>query len=279
MPIKKSEDYTIIDKNVRKIGNKYFGKCVICEKEKELTREHVPPRCAFNKYNFDMTDGFDLMTSDTLPWENTENIKTTIIQGGLYYYAMCKDCNTKMGSLYTRAYKNFVSGLHSIFANNEIQTNDYVEITKAKIKPLNIYKQIVSMFNTLNPDFFQGRNFNVGKFLLDKEDNNFCKDVHFYIFLSRNVHKVPLQIQGYFDGQKFVAHFLSEIVHYPLGIIMSVDKELDKEACIDSFLTFKYNEEIEADMNLFVRERNLPTIGDYRTQQQISEDAKKDALR
>ncbi len=263
----KEKERIMTPNGVRKVGQKYFGKCAICGKFGELSKEHIPPRCTFNKERFNLVTGNELLTNGELLWTEDKKLNTITIQGGIAYYSLCSTCNTNTGLLYTNAYKDFIMALHSILVNNNFKVNDCIKITIPRIKPLNIFKQIVSMFNTIYPEIFKIKNFDMEKYLLDKNELKFCDGIYFYIFLTKNITRIPWQGQGNVITGNF--NILSEICHYPLGIIMSVDKELEGETCINSFSVYDYDEEADYEDTIFLRERNLTIARDYRTKEEL----------
>lgn len=253
-----------------KTGQKEFGRCVICGIQKELTKEHIPPKCVFNKENYKMVNGLDILTADTFPWDGGE-FKTKTVQGGITLNTLCRECNTKMGNLYTRAYKYFIMGLHYILWKSKPEINTAVHLIEKKIKPLNIFKQIVSMFNSLNKGLFESRNFDIGEFLSNPTEKTFCSGIYFYIYFTSCIQHLPMQAKVSIAGQGLKNKYSSEIAHHPLGIIMTIDHELQDEACINSFLNFDYDQEADLEMLAYFRERNLPIIGNYITQKELTQ--------
>lgn len=263
------KDSIILPKGVRKISKKYFGKCAICKKQGELSKEHIPPRSAFNKGRYKVANGLDILKSKGLPWVDNENVNSKIIQGGFATYSLCHDCNNKTGLYYANAYKEFVYALHSVLVSSSYKANDLIKIRIDKIKPLNIFKQIVSMFNSINPSLFTKQGFDIEKFLLEKEEATFCNNIYFYIFLTENGVVIPLQAKALINKPSYLL-ILSEITHYPLGIIMSIDSKLEAESCcINDFLNYDYDQEACLDLNLYFRERNLTFANDYRTKKEL----------
>ena len=254
-------------KGVRKVGQKYFGKCAICKKFAELSREHIPPRCAFNKGRYKVLDGMEVIKKGGLPWVDNKETNSVIRQGGYYKYSLCQLCNRKTGQFYANAYKDFVYILHNAFVSYNFKTNDLISI-KLKIKPLNIIKQIISIFNTINPGVFEKHGLDIEKFLLNKENKDFCNDINFYIFLTKDGTIIPSQAICFLGNPKPL--ILSEMCHYPLGIIMTIDSVKDDETCcINNFLEYEYDEEVEMELKIYVRERNLTFVGDYRTKEEL----------
>jgi|GEM_PF-2231348 len=246
-----------------------IGTCVICGKNGKLTKEHIPPRCAFNKNTIRVSSMTDMMTANLLPWEGGK-VENAIIQGGFSLKSLCKECNEQTGALYGRAYKSFIKCISDAMESVTLQPNQECHIRNAKFKPLNVFKQIVSMFNSLNPGCFKSKKIDMKEFLLNKDVNKFCRNVHFYMFLTRDSVSAPIMGKCSSVNGKLYTFISSEVSHYPIGIIMALNHELENELCINSFLDFKYDEEINADFTISYHERNLPIVGDFRTKEQIS---------
>ena len=256
---------SFIKNGVIQIGKKYFGRCAICKKQTELTKEHIPPRSAFNKNTVKVTSGFDMIKKEGYPIVN-ENLRGRIVQGGYSVYSLCRSCNNLTGQYYGNAYREFISGIHQDLCLKTIMVNSKVSVC-VKIKPLNIFKQIVSMFCSVNPGVF--KNIDIEKFLLNKMQKNFPSKLYFYIFVTQDGAVIPVQAQHRNVGGEGCLYILSEISHYPLGIIMS-DKELKNEiCCINHFLNFDYDEEVEMKLEMFYRERNVMIVQDYRTKDEL----------
>lgn len=245
-----------------KINNRYFGKCLLCKKQKELSKEHIPPRCAFNKNTVKYYNSFEVFEKGLLPWD-FDKLNTEIMQGGYGIYCFCRDCNTLLGNLYVRAYKSFVLGLHGAIVQTKIESNQTLQIKKAPIKPLNIIKQIISNFYCINPEMFDNKDFDICEFLSDKNKKDFPKNIHFYIYLTKS--QIYSPIQGQANIETGDLKIFSEIAHYPLGIIMSINTVLTDEYCIDYFLSYDYDEIVDDSFILKMKERNMPLIQDYRT--------------
>lgn len=82
--------------------NTAVGKCRICGKQKQLTKEHIPLKNSGNKQN--------TVSHSLDDWVNNQNVqdlgKGKVTQGGIYGFTLCRDCNsltgTRFGSEYTK---------------------------------------------------------------------------------------------------------------------------------------------------------------------------------
>lgn len=83
------------------MGRKIEGICRICGKHKKLSREHFPPRSAFNNGEFKTTSVNQYKTRKAIVWQEKW------YSGGNAKYRTCEECNKKAGSWYGKAYKDF----------------------------------------------------------------------------------------------------------------------------------------------------------------------------
>jgi len=86
---------------------KVSGRCRLCGKTCELTREHIPPKESGNKHR--------TIDHSVLQW--LENQKLDIQpgdgkkqQGGVYGYTLCGNCNSLTGTLYGGEYQKWALG-------------------------------------------------------------------------------------------------------------------------------------------------------------------------
>ena len=78
-----------------------LGYCRICGNHTKLTREHFPPKAAFNGKQFITTSVNLYKTKQGIMWQKK------LRDGGNAKYRTCADCNIKTGSWYGTAYKEF----------------------------------------------------------------------------------------------------------------------------------------------------------------------------
>jgi len=73
------------------------GVCNICQCRKRLTFDHVPPAGCDNRTDVEVNSMLSVMAG------TTRKNKSTIIQNGLKYRTICKECNELLGSRYDPA--------------------------------------------------------------------------------------------------------------------------------------------------------------------------------
>ena len=103
------------------IGNvimkKKIGKCALCDKECELTFEHIPPRVAFNSTPAKPISEKELFDNkldngeERVPWD-IEGLHYQNQQKGMGMFSLCEDCNNNTGSWYGDSYVTFAHIVH-----------------------------------------------------------------------------------------------------------------------------------------------------------------------
>ncbi len=203
---------------------KIYGICRICGENKELTFEHVPPETVFNKgavRNVSLDTVIkDTMKENKFPWEiNYKNGK--IQQRGRGDFYLCADCNSCTGQWYVPEYSKFVHAIQGAIQQVGNQKYESLGLKIKNIRPLPIFKQIITMFCDINrglmgDDSLKG-------YLLDKASRSFnrqryhvCTHIHAGSLERMNGIMVQATDHGIIT--------LSEISTYPLGFTLYIDK-------------------------------------------------------
>ena len=82
---------------------KRFGRCRICNTFKQLTKEHVPPKKAFNNQAYLKHYADETEKAGRINWEFSEENTN-----GIYVFTLCEKCNNQTGHRYGSDYVNFV---------------------------------------------------------------------------------------------------------------------------------------------------------------------------
>ncbi len=131
------------------------GRCHLCGKEADLTREHIPPFSSGNKYRHEILT-FDDWLTDRLNMHSAT--KHSIEQGGIFGYTLCQSCNSLTGYLYGNEYKRWVQiatkiidgyGSNVILQMNTIPKTAGDEVTFGSeagggVKPGSFVRQVLS---------------------------------------------------------------------------------------------------------------------------------------
>lgn len=246
------------------------GPCHLCGNVRPLTREHVPPREAFNRGSYlQVLPDVAIQTGpEEIPEGRTQ-------QGGIWYYRMCNLCNTFCGRRYAPEYIRWANGMLRLL-NQWPEGAVGVAITAERFFPLRLIKEVASMFLTVNPIDF--RNSPVGtqlaQFVQEREAVGIPPGLQFFGYLNREgqFRRFPFGTNiNLFTG--YVGR-ISEIAHPPCGWVMTHDSDPPDErlAEITTFGDIPY----DTNATVEVWMPRLPTYlvmppGDYRTLEELNE--------
>lgn len=137
---------------------KRWGRCRICEKFTQLTKEHVPPKSAFNDRTYLEYYSTEIREANLRQWQTRE-----VNSSGLFVFSLCERCNNKSGRQYGGSYLDVVKGLVEIATPDN--ANKDVQLTLKRIFPLRVIKQAVSMvLSTSHGGGFRGYEYVAGPF-------------------------------------------------------------------------------------------------------------------
>lgn len=159
-------NYLKFGKRVENMKIKKHGFCAICGEEKYLTFEHIPPEAAGNNSSTFMLYHKHLFDENSFLFG-----KKSRSHKGQGLQSICQSCNNLTGSWYVNDYVKFSN--QGIEALQNVDSNNIV-FGKYNIKPLNVLKQIISMFMSLNSGFLDERN-SLEDFVLNKEKKNYLR--------------------------------------------------------------------------------------------------------
>ncbi|HKU75814.1 MAG TPA: hypothetical protein VJR02_18030 [Pyrinomonadaceae bacterium] len=159
---------------------KRWGRCRICEKFTQLTKEHVPPKSAFNDRSYLEYYSTEIREANLRQWQTRE-----VNSSGLFVFSLCERCNNKSGRQYGGSYLDFVKDLVEIASPDNAKKD--VQLTLKRIFPLRVVKQAVSMvLSTSHAGAFRGyeyvanpfTNRNIGKSLRTPPDIKHLQSVY-----------------------------------------------------------------------------------------------------
>lgn len=251
------------------------GKCSICGRECNLSFEHIPPRAAFNSFPLKSISGdsfIKLVTSkNRKPWD-IEGLKYENLQRGSGLYSLCQECNNYTGTMYGTEYVKIARDL-SIYLSRESNL-DNATMFEAKIKefyPLRFIKQVLSMFCSTTSGLVDS--FPIIKdALLNKDILIENPDFNIYMFVLKNQRISWAGANAVAIKGSNEPLMISELVAYPFGFVFDYDDKLKdnyKMLSISSFLSYKYDEQVEMMMVVPMHERNMPFPLDFRTKSQF----------
>ena len=151
------------------------GTCRICGKFGKLTFEHVPPQSAFNTNPVFFQKSVHLHDKKSPLYG--KRIRSNQGAGGYY---LCKSCNNLTGSYYGESYKKFAyMGMMAL--TNRIWASKVITFEYA-IQPLNILKQALSMFMSIDTSDQLLNLEGLSKFLLDKDSQALPEKIRVFVY-------------------------------------------------------------------------------------------------
>lgn len=259
------------------------GYCHICQKNIDLTFEHIPPNKAFNFTRAKSIEGESMLKlisdKERMPW-NTQGLRYVSKQSGMGINSLCGSCNNLTGTNYGNAYIDFAWTIHHLFPeiNKKIKNKNpkTICIEKLKVNPLLFAKQVLSMFCSLCPHITK-ENPEIIDLLLNKEKRGLdTKKYRLTMFLIDKyiIQYSGFQVMHYVGGE---TKLISTIDAYPFGFVLEFDPKGevdDLELDITNFFNDYECKEYILNFGIAVLERNNFFPKDYRTRKQF-EDIKK----
>jgi len=250
--------------NLNKEVVKMIKKCAICRKEKEMTFEHVPPKSTGNNFPITQYSALASLTDIKIkPWEFEKMKWDQIKQKGQGYTNLCRDCNSFLGTWYVKKYNAFISQLKNP-TNFQRLNEDTVEVAFNNIYPLEIFKQILSMFMTINIDNYLFKK-ECTNYLLNKESQKKPKKLDIYTYINNGslTRYNPYQIMGIDNDLIITSELGLETLGYIIYHKVPSNYKID---CTDIsfFNSFKFNESVSFSLILKVKEVNSIISNDFR---------------
>jgi hypothetical protein len=245
-----------------------FGKCLLCNQEKELNFEHIPPKSAFNKsiryYDIPHDVFWDNLT-DCIIGEKKFGRK---IQTPFGRNCLCEKCNGYLGSAYVKDYKKLAQacvGMINTYPNAlhfEFSIPNYINL-------LNFIKQIVAIFICSNDHSFVRQHPELRKFVMNKDNFHIPEKYQIYMYLNSE----GFPRHGAISFINTVGQ-ICEFTYPPFGFVLSIDNEDCKpDYRLANITHFKNFHEIEKTKKMYIGINKLPTWYplplDYRTKNEI----------
>lgn len=255
-----------------------MGICSLCGKQRMLSFEHVPPRCVFNDKAVQITKVEVAMAALTNhqrePW-NLKGLEYNIQQQGSGDYYLCKECNSNTGSWYISHFCNFANTIacgvkKGIEEYKETKPFTGVEVKISQMRPLAIYKAILTMFCDINRGCFN--DLQLRDYLLNPRAKEIPKRkyrVFIYLYDGDIKKFIPRTECIYNDGSSIS---VSEISVFPLGMALYIDLSGDFQPEgleITDYNQIEYDKECILSLSIPYLECNTVLPIDYRSKDEI----------
>ncbi|MBL0682320.1 hypothetical protein JJQ60_02215 [Aquimarina mytili] len=218
------------------------GTCRICGKFGKLTFEHVPPQSAFNTNPVFFQKSVHLHDKKSPLYG--KRIRSNQGAGGYY---LCKSCNNLTGSYYGESYKKFAyMGMMAL--TNRIWASKVITFEYA-IQPLNILKQVLSMFMSIDTSDQLLNLEGLSKFLLDKDSQALPENIRVFVY-----HTATKQVRNGWGMARTEKgfHTLGEITYPPFGLVYALNSEPTRNDFfeITDFKNYVFNQTVQASLTI-----------------------------
>ncbi len=243
------------------------GLCRICDEDKELSFEHIPPQSAFNDKSV-LLHSLNYISDPS--YQIARKTPTRRHPRGLGEHSICIKCNNLTGDWYARAYVEW--------ARQGMSYLDRIEKTVSislpfYIQPLNVLKQLVTMGLAMSTGASNTNYDELRRFVLNVRERNISPEYLFYVYLT-NKKSTPrymaetIQLDIFTGTMDFV---LAEVALPPIGFVIlnsipdrksSVTPE--NMCSINHFSKYEYNVWTTVYLNIPIHRIWSPTPLDYR---------------
>jgi hypothetical protein len=185
--------------------------CHICLRKGKLTREHIPPKNAFNKHN--------RLWERLIHSEQRVLRRVTHIKGGLWVKTICENCNNSICFRYANEYVKFVKQL--LEKPELFDSSGGARVFSVDINPLYVAKEIATMVLAVEPVTYARRVPEFRNFVLDR-NCTFMPPIKFFAFLvpdvveAGTVSMYHARVDTFAPGFRFAG---GEISWFPFGFV------------------------------------------------------------
>jgi hypothetical protein len=246
---------------------KVIGICHICGNFGDLTFEHTPQKKAFNNRPV-----IKVKFEEAISLGPEEITNGPIQQGGIGAHTLCHKCNNNTGSWYGSWFVDWCyQGMDILIRSGGKPSLIYMNY----VFPLRILKQIVTMFFSVNPDSFAKANPELVRFVLNRDAKYLPPKYRFFVYYNTTGKFRFSGIVGKADIYNGKFTLMSEITYPPFGYLMTIDSEPPDGRLfeITHFARYSYNDFKVMNLKLPVLPTHLAYPGDYRTKEEILEQA------
>jgi hypothetical protein len=232
--------------------------CWLCRKSTPLTREHTPPKSAYNSEPVILQRlSEEALERGYIAWEDGAKY-----EDGHYRKSLCDRCNRLGGRVFVPSYSEFVRQI-AAKVSSRIPLRS-VEIDSIR-NPQLVFRQILMQFVSSNGASFVAANPWIQQFLLTRKVCQLPKDVNLYIFATQTRGMRTTGIGGQILLDKLTYRVMSEFTYWPLGTVLSFTELNDEPlACITHWSELPYKSKKKVRLRLPVNPARSPSPLDFR---------------
>jgi hypothetical protein len=188
------------------------GRCHICLKKTKLSREHVPPRSAFNEHT-------GLWDRIVIREGTSSLVRHVQLRGGLWVKTLCEPCNNGRCSTYAAEYVKFVR--HLVVTPKLFDSSGGARLVSVPADTLFLAKQIATMILAIEPVTYAAHCEQLRKFVLS-ETALFNPSFRVLAFLvpdvpqAGTVTRFHARVDSMAAGYRFLG---GEISMFPFGFV------------------------------------------------------------
>lgn len=233
------------------------GNCALCGEFKKLSFEHVPPVAAFNSKPIFIQSHEHLTDQSSYVFG-----KKSRSNKGFGGYTLCETCNNNTGDWYARDFAEFAHQGMEIIQETEPQ---YIIKGIYKIKPLNVIKQILTMFMSADKSGHLQSQKDLVEFLLNKKSVGMPEKYGIHLYSTLSPKKRMMGYSVVYDPKLGVQKW-SEINFQPFGYLLAEEsKPAHKHMCdITNFGNINYDKELSVEISTAYLNVESPWIGTYK---------------
>src|SRR2546426_7974311 len=169
------------------------GKCWLCGRWARLTREHIPPRSAFNDRPLLL---YAVQENSTAVGRLTWNERR---ESGLIVVSLCGECNSWCGGQYGSHYVEFIRKIAEPV--EKARDGDHIFVPGIQ-RPLSVLKAIMQSFVSANGPAFVGENLGVRKFLRSSRNREWPADTCLYLFATNSRGGRKSGVSGFYEPSR-----------------------------------------------------------------------------
>lgn len=238
------------------------GICLLCGNFTKLSFEHVPPRSAFNNKPILIQTGEHLTEKTSRRYG-----KKAMSNKGFGSNTLCEKCNNNTGSWYGEAFADFAhQGMQILTMASS--ASELPEVSgEYTIRPLNVLKQIMTMFMSADKAGILRENKKLTEFILDRFSNAMPDQYKLFIYSNASPTKRMIGYSYVTDASnlEFGIQKWSEINFKPFGYVLADDSRAPHPCMVDisNWHTIQYDTRCTVKMTTAYLTVSTPIIGTY----------------
>lgn len=239
------------------------GTCYICGQLGKLSREHMPPRKAFNDCKVILKKIDSERTKAEVKWRLEQR------QGGNFGFVLCEDCNNKTGSWYGSEYVKHIK-VCAQYANIR-NAEGLVSIQIHDLYPIRVVKEVLAMMCASCGPTLSHENPTLRNLVLNKNSKGFPDYLKIFTYIMSNEGGRSSGVAGILNLNDGISRIVAEFSWWPVGWILTFDDNTNIAATdITHWCHFGYDEKIESiEIKLHCHWAATPYPLDFRNPEQV----------